>query len=264
MTIRFPLCVSPRPGHQVFADMKDLPPGKERDDAIWDELAAGNIPDFLRTTSVVSLSMGAMYGQIDVVPDYLSIGTTLDYVHVPMTPLLAQRVCDEWGAQLPTKHLVDMIWRSALAKLAPMPWGPPYDASMLSVDRFVAHSDRVQVQLRTWIHDNAPAAGLDASTLTAGHKKDVVVTPELEHFPHHVAIYGWHQLNGVPIQSLNPRRGGASNTHEDTYADYSHGIRLLAGTMIVNGSPIDFGEVLADAHLYALVSDEGPSTIWHY
>ncbi|HET9751340.1 MAG TPA: hypothetical protein VFP52_00195, partial [Myxococcales bacterium] len=93
--------------------------------------------------------------------------------------------------------------------------------------------------------------------LTAGHKKDVVVTSQLASKPGKVAIYGWHQANGTPIQPL-------STVHGDFYADYSHGIRLVAGTIVVDGEEQKLEDVYRDPLLCGLVSDEGPLTFTRY
>lgn len=101
---------------------------------------------------------------------------------------------------------------------------------------------------------------LDPHALTSGHKKDVVITNRL--YPNNpnkrVAIYGWIQSNGQPIQGLNPV------SHEDTYEDYSHGIRMISNDVIVNGNPMRMQDVFSDAKLWMLVSDEGPLTFQRY
>ncbi|APR86111.1 Hypothetical protein A7982_11460 [Minicystis rosea] len=93
-------------------------------------------------------------------------------------------------------------------------------------------------------------AGRATGALLAGHKKDVVITNRLGWKPKSVAIFGWHQLNGVPIQPL-------STVHENTYADYSHGIRLIHGEVLVDGAKRATADVLGDRILAPLLSDEG-------
>jgi len=66
-----------------------------------------------------------------------------------------------------------------------------------------------------------------------------------------VAIYGWHYPGGKPIQPLYVG-------HWDRYVDYSHGIRLVAGEMIIDGQTHRVSDVLKDTLLCGLVSDEGP------
>jgi hypothetical protein len=87
--------------------------------------------------------------------------------------------------------------------------------------------------------------------LIAGHKKDVVVTNRLVARPGRVAIYGWHQRDGRPIQPL-------SLVHEASYADYSHGIRFVQPTMVVDGQERLLDDVARDPESCALVSNEGP------
>jgi imidazoleglycerol phosphate synthase glutamine amidotransferase subunit HisH len=65
-----------------------------------------------------------------------------------------------------------------------------------------------------------------------------------------VVTYGWHQLNGSPIQPLY-------NGHGETYADYSHGIRLVQNAAELDGAPTTVGAVLTDNALSVLLSDEG-------
>ena len=49
-----------------------------------------------------------------------------------------------------------------------------------------------------------PRAGGTPGTLVSGHKKDVVISPRLTTNPEKLAIYGWHQLNGVPSSRSVP------------------------------------------------------------
>jgi len=69
--------------------------------------------------------------------------------------------------------------------------------------------------------------------------------------PGRIAIYGWHRLNGAPIQPL-------STVHGACYADYSHGIRLVSETVTVDGQSRSAYDVLQDPVLSRALSDEGP------
>jgi hypothetical protein len=88
-------------------------------------------------------------------------------------------------------------------------------------------------------------------TLVGGNKKDVVVSPQLVTYTNYkrVAIFGWHQSNGVPIQNLY-------FGHEDTYADYSHGIRLVNKRMLLNGNETTVEAVLLNAATAPALHDE--------
>jgi hypothetical protein len=66
-----------------------------------------------------------------------------------------------------------------------------------------------------------------------------------------VVIYGWHTLEGTPIQSVY-------NGHGETYADYSHGIRLVQIAVSLDGKPDSALRILQDQALCVLLSGEGP------
>ena len=87
----------------------------------------------------------------------------------------------------------------------------------------------------------------------AGIKKDIVVTNRLGERAKRVAIFGWHKLDGVPIQPL-------TIVHVNWYVDYSHGVRLMKRTVLVDGVPRDIRAVLYATDLAPLLSDEGPIT----
>lgn len=212
----------------------------DREKAILREILSGNLPNFQRTFRPVTVSAQNADGTVYVIADYLAIGTDEDYVRMPMSPLTAQTICDAFGCLLPTTKLVDDVYAQARFKLAPAPQPP--GPQMTGNDAIRRHNETVARQLQ--------AAGAMLGALIAGHQKDVVVSNVLVEHPDRVAIYGWHQLDGVPIQPL-------STVHENTYADYSHGIRLVAASMIMNGREVPLATVLADATLSAAVSKEG-------
>jgi hypothetical protein len=215
----------------------------DREQAIFTELSWGNVPPFLRKLREVTLTATdghgiAHTGIVKVTPDYLSIGTDEDFVWMPMNPMTAQRIADLCGCILPTRKLVDAIYAQATLKLVPQP-KPPVD-SMMSSEYYLDHNEMVEQQ----------RGGRPLAQLTAGHKKDVVIARRLVEYPDRVAIYGWHQPGGQAIQPL-------STVHENTYADYSHGIRLVLKRMLVDGKEVDVEEVLRDPDLCSLLSDEG-------
>ena len=217
--------------------------GAVREKNILDEFLHGNVPDFLRNFAQVNVTNGSDSLTYLVMSDYLCLGQDNDYVRMPMNPHTAQSIADQYDCTLPTRKMVNDIWKTSLNKLDPRPWGPPYNSDMEKTHRIGTHSNTIQAQL----------AGKDATALTSGHKKDVVLTNRLnpKNPAKRVAIYGWIQSTGKPIQDLNP------SSHEDTYADYSHGIRLCSNDVIVNGNPMRMKDVFADSKLAPLVSDEG-------
>jgi hypothetical protein len=224
--------------------------GASREANILNEFLQGNIPGFLRNMTPVSVSDGTNSITFLVMTDVLCLGSDTDYVRMPMNPHSAQAIADKYDCTLPTTKIANCIWQAAVNKLAPSPWGPPYDIDMQKTYRIGIHNTTINNQL----------VGKDATALITGTKKDVVLTNRLA--PNNpnkrVAIYGWFQLNGVPIQGLNPV------SHEDTYEDYSHGIRLLANDVMVNNSPMRMQDVFRDPILSRLVSDEGPLLFQRY
>lgn len=194
--------------------------------------------------------------------DYFSIGTPTDFVRVPVSGTLAQQLCDRFGWIVPTTMMTDLVWRQSDLKLSPLPWGPPYDSSMMSVERFVSHHYRIEEQIER-ASANQAAAGL-----ISGHKKDVVLSGRMAAEPKSVAIYGWHRLNGTPIQGPT-----ASLRHELSYRDYSHGLRPIASMMDWEGKKVPVAEVLQDpqrcrwlVHEMMLDGrfDEGPLRVVRY
>jgi len=236
-------------GSQVVAAIWSLP-RQEREERLYQEVVSGNIPNFLRELVAIEMltSVGGTSRSLTyyVAPDYLAVGSDDDYFLAPMTPLLAQRLADQLQCTLPTRRMVNQIYTAAPCKLAPSPIPP--SPEMTTVPVFALHDSIVGSQ--------RSADGAPLGTLVGGTKKDVVVSTLIYQnlkpsVPRPVVIYGWHQLNGSPIQPLY-------NGHGETYADYSHGIRLVQEQCVLDGAPARVSELMADAVLWSLVSDEGP------
>jgi hypothetical protein len=255
------LDIPPRPsgaltGSQIVAQITGLSL-TAREQRIYDEVAAGNIPDFYRTLRPVTVT-GFVGGQnrtaiYHVIPDYLALGSDADYFLCPMTPTLAQQIANLLRCNLPTRKMVNDIWSAAEVKLAPQPIPP--SPEMTTVPVFDQHNTMVWQQRQTYL------AAHPLGALVGGDKKDIVITPQLfdgsRPPPPRVAIYGWHYQNGTPIQPL-------SLVHENTYADYSHGVRLVQSAMTVDGQSTTADAVLGDPNLAGLLSDEGAFTTTRY
>ena len=231
--------------HQFAGELLDM--GEPaRDLAIRRELLAGNIPGFLRALQPVSMDgvvagLGAVHVTLCVLADYLSVGSDDDFLRVPMGLETAQRVAATFGAILPTRRMVDAIYRQAAVHLTPLPL--PAGDQMRSTDYYRAHNALVQQQ--------RDALGAPPQALTSGQKKDLVLSARLWRDPGRVAIYGWHRGVGDPIQPL-------STVHGARYADYSHGVRLVSNVAYVNGVARSIFELLEDPSWAAVLSDEGP------
>lgn len=244
-----------------FTDSLPMALSQAREDAIVRELLRGNVPQFMRQFVEVDASGKDATGNerkltLYVMPDYLCVGDDDDFVRVPLNPLSAQLVADEFGCVLPTKKMVDLIWKAAALKLDPSPVPP--DAQMSTTKRFVEHNQKVEKARRQKFDELDLVLGI----LVAGHKKDVVITnrllDEAGRILKKVAIYGWQYITGKVIQGLNP------TSHDDLYADYSHGIRLVAERCMLEGSLIDIRHVMADPVLHPLLSEEGQMRIVAY
>jgi hypothetical protein len=230
------------PGGTAFMQSIANLPRDEREEKIAEEIRRGNIPDFLRTFRPITVKATDKNGKehsatYEVMPDYLAIGSDADFVRVPMTPQTAVCIADAFGCALPTRKVVDDVYKQAAVKLEPIPLPEP----RTTVETFIRHNGLIEKQ----------RAGKEPGLLVAGTKKDVVVTNRLGEKPDRVAIYGWHKLDGSPIQPV-------TIVHVNWYVDYSHGIRLMKRTMTVDGKPQDVRAVQHSADLCGLISDEGP------
>lgn len=220
---------------------------EEREEKILNEFLSGNIPEFMRTLIRISTKFEDRNGEIhsvifEVMPDYLSIGSNEDFCRVPMGPVTAQKIADIFGASLPTSKLVDKIYEASEIKLKPIPYFPVGNENEL-VSKFIEHNRAITDQLN--------AVNVSPGQLISGIKKDVVISNKIAdpEKNHHVVIYGWHQLNGNPIQPLY-------NGHIDTYVDYSHGIRLINSKILLDGEVLNYVDILTSESLNSILSDE--------
>jgi hypothetical protein len=217
---------------------------EQREEAIATEIIRGNFPDFLRSFKRIELtskdaSGPKMSAVVEVMPDYLAIGSNEDFVRVPMNPRTACRIAEALGCSLPTRKIVDAVHANAAIKLEPRPLTEAREATAT----FVRHHQMIEEQRRT--------ASAALGDLISGIKKDLVLSNRLEEKPNRVAIYGWHKLNGKPIQALNV-------SHVDWYVDYSHGARLIKRWIEIDGKPRDLRTALNSEKWSPLLSDEGP------
>jgi len=211
-----------------------------REANILHEFQKGNVPDFLRNFQPVHVSLGANTITYFVSPDYLSIGTNNDYCRMPMNPITAQKIADLYGCVLPTKKMVDDIYRSAAIKLEAVPHGPPYNEEMEGTARFEWSNEQIKNQL----------IGKEPGTLVAGHKKDIIIDKSLLSRRGNVSIYGWF-AHGKPIQGVN------SVSHSINYSDYAHGVRLIYSKATVNGAEKNIYDILNDGSVSSLINSDG-------
>jgi len=212
----------------------------EREASAKNEILNGNIPSFLRKmvklkTSITSGDGKIIHAYYFVIPDYLSIGCNDDFARIPFTPMTAQYIADSLHCFLPTRKMVNDIYKEAKVKLEPVPMYAFRDSAVTMYQ----HNLIIEGQRKL------------RKGLIAGIKKDVVITDMLTRSskPNRVAIYGWQKPDGIPIQPLY-------TGHVNWYVDYSHGIRLVYRTIYVNKKPMDYTDVLKDKKLRQLLCDE--------
>ena len=213
---------------------------KQRDSLAVSVMLAGNLPVFLKKFRPVYLSLAdsghvLIKATIYVAPDYVAIGTDEDWARIPLTPMAAQQIADRLQCFLPTRKLVDSIYRAAAVKLEPVPMYAFRDSTV------------------TMWHHHLIIEGQRKGQkgLIAGIKKDVVISGKISRDarPNREAIYGWHKLDGKPIQPLY-------TGHINWWVDYSHGIRLIYRKIKVNGKWLDYEDLLKDSTLRHLLCDE--------
>jgi len=227
----------------------------DRENAIYSQIMSGNVPGFQRSLVPVTFNQtvnGTNYSiTYYALPDYLAVGCDTNYFLIPMTPVLAQKLCNNLKCTMPTRKIVDQIWTNATVKLAPSTIPP--SAAMITIPVMWQHNQTVWEQRQAVISSNP------LGSLVAGNKKDVVISNKIygNPPPNRVVIYGWHYQNGTPIQPLY-------SGHEESYADYSHGIRLVQDSVTINGQPGRITAILQNDTLYSLFSDEGKIQIPYY
>jgi hypothetical protein len=227
----------------------------DRENAIYAEVLNGNVPDFMRNlvpvTSSATIGHTLYTATYYVIPDYTAIGCDTDYFLCPMTPLLAQRIADQIGCTLPTSKMVDDIWLAASVKLAPSTIPP--SPQMTTVPIFYQEDTTIWNQRKVVLATNP------LGELVGGDKKDVIISNHIygNPSPGRVVIYGWTQLDSIPIQEVYWG-------HENTYADYSHGIRFVQLACTLNGSATTVNDILTSTTLDSVLSNEGTIAVPRY
>ncbi len=239
--------IPPRPPHALggtaFMEQLSGIPAAARQHAIMAQILEGNVPRFLRSFRPVQLVGTTRGGRtvtatVWVMPDYLSVGSNRDFVRVPLDLPTAETIARVLDLCLPTRKVVDAVYKQAAVHLRPIPLPPgPW---MRSPQYVLEHNRSIE----------AERAGMPLGPLTAGQKKDVVLSRRLRMHPGRVAIYGWHLAVGHPIQPL-------STVHGALYADYSHGVRFVAPIVLVDGVARNYFDVLGDPVLGPVLSYDG-------
>lgn len=238
--ISFPRASSPVAGSAFYKTAVGFN-WHQRDSFAVKEILSGSLPSFLTKfvaiqTSIVDSSNGKIVHAVYYVsPDYLCIGTDDDWARVDLTPMAAQKIADSFQCFLPTKKMVDEIYKTAPVKLDPVPMYAFRD----STPTMYQHHLIIEGQRK------------GRRGLIAGIKKDVVISGKIirDTKPDRVAIYGWHKPDGKAIQPLY-------TGHVNWYVDYSHGIRLVYKKIRVEGRWMDYIDVLKHPVYRKLLCEE--------
>lgn len=222
---------------------------KQRDSFASERIMTGNFPPFLKKLQKINVSIfdstsgKTIKASYFVTPDYLSVGTNKDWARIPLTPVAGQKIADSFNCFLPTRKIVDDIYNSSKVKLEPVP--------------MYIYRDSIVTMWQHHLIIEGQRKGVKG--LIAGIKKDIVISGKISRSekPNRVAIYGWHLLNGKPIQPLY-------TGHINWYADYSHGIRLVYRKIKVNGRWMDYIDLLKHPVLKKLICDEKWCDFYRY
>ncbi len=221
----------------------------QRDSLAVQEILQGNLPSFLKTfvpvhVQVIDSATGNIIkATYFIAPDYLSVGTNEDWARINISPMAAQKIADSFQCFLPTRKMVDDIYKAAKIKLEPVPMYAFRDSSpTMYQHHLIIEGQRGR-----------------RKGLVAGIKKDIVISGKLLHDakPNRVAIYGWHQLNGKPIQPLY-------TGHINSWVDYSQGIRLIYRRIKVGNQWMDNVDVLKHPVWHKLLCDEEYCDFYKY
>jgi hypothetical protein len=217
-----------------------------REQMILKEIKEGNVPQFFRqfvaVTDTALIEKKQFTITYFVAPDYLAVGSDVDYFYCPLTASSAQKIAAELNCILPTRKMSGQIYRSTTLKLSPQPIPP--SVRMITVPVFEDHNRLV--------HEQRAKTGATPGVLTAGNKKDVVISNKIiaDDGSFRVVIYGWHKPDGEAIQPLY-------NGHKYDWVDYSHGIRLIQNKVYINGRKGSAKKILQSEKFHGLLSDEG-------
>jgi len=172
---------------------------------------------------------------LEVSADFLGFGEPSEPFRPGWMAATIQIVADLMDAWAPTPLVHAWILEAATVRLGMQPQGEP----RVATSTMWRHHQAIETE-------RAGRRGL-----LDGHFKTVVRAGDATH----VAIVGglWSPTGGPVHQHV-------STVHDEAYADYSHGARLVRQTCELDGESTTFAEVLADPVLSALVSHDGPHT----
>jgi hypothetical protein len=263
----------------------EVPKNIARDQKFYEQLIAGNMPDFCRLWSEVAYNWtdaqgGTHTARVWITPDCLAVGSNDDWLRVTVTGYGAQRLASAWGCLLPTpKILLKAFFQSSTARLTAHPlraWGTRGDHAGDGkhqgcntamrwaediIQGVIACNPSTPVppaippmfEPALGAHGSPPACTLasrnPAGQILVGHKKEVVL-------PYHtrgmLTFWGFYDGND-PAHPTFRQSGNAA--HPIGFTDYSQGARLVHPVMEIDGAQVNYADVLGDPVQFRAVHD---------
>lgn len=161
----------------------------------------GNVPSWTWSAAPVRPGLAAM-------TDFLAVGSDDDFVWIPLTPRTAAAVLAAHGMRLPTRSEADAIFAAARSGGGFLPFqsfSPRHGQTRWGSDAISETRRRIEAE-------RGGRRGL-----LDGHKK-YVLGRAVVNGEGRVIIYGGHTQDGAQVQPC-------STVHDESYLDYSHGIR---------------------------------------
>jgi hypothetical protein len=170
-----------------------------------------------------------------VAPDYLSLGTDDDWARIPLTPMAAQVIADRFSCFLPTRKMVNDIYTQAKVKLAPVPMYAFRDSSVTMWQHHLIIEGTTQGNERIDRRYQKRCCSL---------RKNLARSQTRPRSNLWMAQTGWQSDTTLYTGHIN------------WWVDYSHGIRLIYKTIWVNGTAMDYTDVLKHPVYSKLLCDE--------
>lgn len=231
------------------------------------QISYGNVPTRLRKLRPVSFKALDKKGlkhkvTFFALPDYLTLGEDGEGLVMPMTLMAAKVVAKNLGLVFPTKKMVNLIFEAASVKIpgSIQKEFPSAGASNKEIfeSYFVTHNYIVDFMLK--LPSEQYEQAMRGEIFIAGAKKDLVLAPGIDKDSKMEAIYGWFMKRTSPRGTVSFKvQQPLFLGHSWLYCDYSHGIRLIHPTVLVDDKEMPLEEILSDRNLHILLSDYGRS-----
>jgi hypothetical protein len=211
------------------------------EDRVFHHIALGNVPDFMRPENWPRMTVSTTAGgrrieaTIRVCPDYLAIGSNTNFVRVPLSPIMAQRIADEFGFVLPTRPIVDLIETESrrqggyvqfqaapdIASRLGIKWdrNKPDGRWMMSAQFAETHNVLIEERVASLPERNVIISGIKKDVIYDSRTNSPIYQTQKDGTRVKIADRGV----AIYLRGTQP----AAVPHEETYYDYSHGIRFV-------------------------------------